>query len=114
MKKEEQYRITRGLEANPGAREIRREVFMEEQGFAREFGEEDDTALHITVYQGEEPVGTARKRGRALASGAGGCAPGVSRAGNCRCDDPPVCAIGKSPRRDSDRAVGPASCRPPV
>ena len=60
MKQGEQYRITRGLEVNPGAREIRKEVFMKEQGFACEFGEEDDTALHVTVYQGEEPVGTAR------------------------------------------------------
>ena len=39
---------------------IRKEVFMEEQGFKDEFDATDEVALHLVAYDGEEPVGTCR------------------------------------------------------
>ena len=53
-------KITRGLSPNPDAAVLRRDVFMQEQGFQNEFDEADETALHLTVYVGNEPVATAR------------------------------------------------------
>lgn len=53
-------KLTRGLVYNPDAAALRREVFMQEQGFQNEFDEADNTALHLTVYAGDKPVGTAR------------------------------------------------------
>lgn len=40
------------------AASIRKEVFMEEQGFVEEFDEIDHQARHIVVFNGEVPVGT--------------------------------------------------------
>lgn len=42
------------------ARDIRQKVFIEEQGFAEEFDDIDNTASHIMLYDGGKAVGTAR------------------------------------------------------
>ena len=44
--------------------EIRRDVFMDEQGVtaSEEFDGKDEQAVHYVVYVGEYPVGTARLR----------------------------------------------------
>ena len=42
------------------AASIRKEVFMEEQGFVEEFDEIDHQARHIVVFNGEVPIGTCR------------------------------------------------------
>ena len=39
---------------------IRREVFVEEQGFVEEFDEIDPIAAHIVAYDGNKPIGTCR------------------------------------------------------
>jgi predicted GNAT family N-acyltransferase len=39
---------------------IRTAVFMEEQGFCREFDEIDDTAWHLLLRDGDKPVATGR------------------------------------------------------
>lgn len=49
-----------GLDRAPEAKEIRREVFIEEQGFTHEFDEVDSTALHLLLWDGEAAVATAR------------------------------------------------------
>lgn len=41
-------------------RDIRTEVFMDEQGFVNEFDEQDATAVHFLVHCDGEPAGTAR------------------------------------------------------
>lgn len=50
--------ITLGL--NRDAELIRREVFVEEQGFQHEFDEIDARALHLVLYEGTRPVATGR------------------------------------------------------
>ncbi len=42
------------------AAEIRRSVFMEEQGFHDEFDGTDDRACHAVAFDGDKPVGTCR------------------------------------------------------
>ncbi len=42
------------------ARDIRIEVFVDEQGFTEEFDSADHTATHIVGFIGEEPVATSR------------------------------------------------------
>lgn len=46
----------------PDAAEIRRKVFMEEQGFQNEFDavDEDVRTIHVTAYEGDAVVGCAR------------------------------------------------------
>lgn len=39
---------------------IRREVFMEEQGFREEFDEIDKTAVHLVMYEKGEPIAVCR------------------------------------------------------
>lgn len=39
---------------------IRKAVFMEEQGFSDEFDEIDESAIHVVMYDGENPVATCR------------------------------------------------------
>lgn len=51
--------------ASPGvlpeeARLLRTLIFIEEQGFVREFDEIDDTAVHIVAFDGDKPIGTCR------------------------------------------------------
>lgn len=49
-----------GIDNLPQVRQIRQEVFMEEQGFQNEFDATDETALHLLVLAGEEPAATGR------------------------------------------------------
>ena len=42
------------------AMNIRRNVFMSEQGYKNEFDEIDERALHIVIYNNEKPVATCR------------------------------------------------------
>ena len=42
------------------AKNIRKKVFMEEQGFVNEFDEIDYSAIHIVLYDGTIPVATCR------------------------------------------------------
>lgn len=42
------------------AKEIRRRVFMEEQGFQNEFDETDNISTHLVLFDGDLPVGTCR------------------------------------------------------
>lgn len=51
--------------ASPGvlpeeARLLRTIIFIEEQGFVREFDDLDDTAVHIVAFDGDKPIGTCR------------------------------------------------------
>ncbi len=52
--------IATGLDALPAAREIRREVFMLEQGFTHEFDDTDAVALHLLFCDGDTPAATGR------------------------------------------------------
>lgn len=54
------YIIEQGLEHLPGAKTVRQEVFMREQGFQNEFDDLDPLAYHIVVYDGEKPIATGR------------------------------------------------------
>lgn len=54
------HTVARGLDALPDAKQIRQHVFVEEQGFQKEFDEVDASAIHIVVYDGETPVATGR------------------------------------------------------
>ena len=42
------------------AKQIREEVFMEEQGFQIEFDDIDGKATHLVLFDGERPVATCR------------------------------------------------------
>ncbi len=42
------------------AKEIRKEVFVTEQGFTKEFDETDSTATHLVLFYQGEPAGTCR------------------------------------------------------
>lgn len=42
------------------AKSIRKQVFVEEQGFQDEFDEFDDTAIHVVLYQNGSAVATGR------------------------------------------------------
>lgn len=43
------------------AREVRKKVFIDEQGFKSEFDEKDDIAVHLVVFdEGGAPVATCR------------------------------------------------------
>lgn len=53
-----EFRIFNSLPSDAAG--IRREVFVEEQGFLEEFDSIDPTATHIVVYDGSDPVGTCR------------------------------------------------------
>lgn len=55
---------------------IRREVFMDEQGFVNEFDETDEVSRHIVAYDGDSPVAVCRitRGGRCVPSRQGrGC-----------------------------------------
>lgn len=39
---------------------IRQEVLMEEQGFTEEFDQTDETALHLVLWDGAQPVAVCR------------------------------------------------------
>ena len=40
--------------------QIRKDVFMEEQGFHDEFDETDETAVHLVLYMDRKPAATCR------------------------------------------------------
>lgn len=42
------------------AREIRKKVFMDEQGFRDEYDETDNAAVHFVMFDGELPIATCR------------------------------------------------------
>lgn len=48
--------LKRGQEVKEDAFEIRRRVFMEEQGYTDEFDDIDDTCIHIVLYKEGEPA----------------------------------------------------------
>ena len=58
--REYELRFSRGLAELPEAAEIRRAVFVEEQGFANEFDDTDETAYHCLVLKDGVPVATGR------------------------------------------------------
>ena len=49
-----------GLEDFSSCKEIRQEVFMDEQGFKNEFDEKDKESYHLLLRVGGENAGTAR------------------------------------------------------
>lgn len=49
-----------GLDSLPEAMEIRKTVFVDEQGFVDEFDETDKTAHHIVVLHDGSPIATGR------------------------------------------------------
>lgn len=55
-----QIQLSQGLETLPQAAALRREVFIEEQGFASEFDEIDATAWHVLISDQSIPCGTGR------------------------------------------------------
>lgn len=42
------------------AKKIRKEVFVREQGFEYEFDDIDNVAVHLVMYEAEDPVATCR------------------------------------------------------
>ena len=63
------YTLFRGLENNPAACDIRKRVFVEEQGFREEFDMIDKTAYHAVVYVNDRYAAT----GRLFADESGSC-----------------------------------------
>ena len=55
-----QIQFSRGLDALPLAKELRRKVFITEQGFQNEFDDIDRTAWHVLISEGGFPCGTGR------------------------------------------------------
>ena len=53
-------KITKGLDENPDAMDIRNKVFVEEQGFKNEFDDIDPRAWHLVLYIGDIPAATGR------------------------------------------------------
>lgn len=60
MSCEESLRFSVSLGLPEDAARIRREVFMDEQGFVNEFDDLDPVSTHIVAYAGGEPAGTCR------------------------------------------------------
>ena len=58
-----EVRITQGLENAPEAERIRREVFMEEQGFSNEFDDIDKRAWHAVIFTDGKASATGRPSG---------------------------------------------------
>lgn len=54
-------RVVQGIDNAPEAKEIRSEVFIDEQGFSKEFDRLDETSWHVVVLSEE---GTAAATGR--------------------------------------------------
>ena len=53
-------KIAYGLENLPQASNVRQKVFIEEQGFSKEFDDIDAKAYHVVIFQGETAVATGR------------------------------------------------------
>ncbi len=62
MAKQPQYELnwTQGKQGSEDAFFVRATVFVVEQGFQVEFDDLDKVSWHLTVYDGEEPIGAAR------------------------------------------------------
>lgn len=56
----ERHIFSLGLEGAPEAAEIRKKIFVEEQGFAVEFDEIDSIAHHLVIYLDEQAVAAGR------------------------------------------------------
>ncbi|MBR6873196.1 MAG: GNAT family N-acetyltransferase [Ruminococcus sp.] len=56
----QEIRIFTGLDQAPDAEAIRREVFMGEQGFSKEFDDLDKTAFHAVAFTDGEASATGR------------------------------------------------------
>lgn len=54
------YVLCRGLKNCPGAMDIRRRVFVEEQGFNDEFDDIDKNAYHVVIFVKERYAATGR------------------------------------------------------
>ncbi|MBE6826320.1 MAG: GNAT family N-acetyltransferase [Ruminococcus sp.] len=54
------YRYEMTDHASAGCVTLRTEVFVDEQGFAEEFDEIDDRAVHLCIYEGDLPVASGR------------------------------------------------------
>lgn len=55
-----QYQVKLFHALHPDSAEIRKTVFMQEQGFQQEFDEIDSRAVHAVVYDGDCPIATGR------------------------------------------------------
>lgn len=55
-----QYQVKLFHALHPDSAEIRKTVFMQEQGFQQEFDEIDSRAVHAVVYDGDRPIATGR------------------------------------------------------
>ena len=71
MAKRPQYELnwTQGKKGSEDAFFVRATVFVVEQGFQVEFDDLDKVSWHLTVYDGEEPIGAARIYRTLTASG---------------------------------------------
>lgn len=58
--RELRFTITNGLPDDSPAREIRREVFLQEQGFQNEFDAVDAAAWHVVLWLDGNPAATGR------------------------------------------------------
>ncbi len=54
------YILTKGLDNNPLARNIRTEVFVDEQGFKEEFDDIDAEAFHAVIFVKGKAAATGR------------------------------------------------------
>ena len=61
MAKQPQYELnwTQGKQGSEDAFFVRATVFVVEQGFQVEFDDLDKVSWHLTVYDGEEPIGAS-------------------------------------------------------
>ncbi len=57
------YTLLKGLDKNEGAIKIRKDVFVDEQGFRDEFDDTDKTAWHVIIYDKNIPRATGRLYG---------------------------------------------------
>lgn len=64
-----QTRFSQGLAGLPQAAQLRREVFIDEQGFQNEFDEIDPIAWHVLISDGGTPCGTGRTFESPIGSG---------------------------------------------
>ena len=57
------YKLTKGLENNPSALDIRKRVFVDEQGFNDEFDDIDAIAYHVVLFVKNRYAATGRLYG---------------------------------------------------
>lgn len=54
------YKLTKGIENNPSALDIRKRVFVDEQGFNDEFDDIDAIAYHVVLFVKNRYAATGR------------------------------------------------------